>query len=170
MTLKLDDRDLKILSTLSKEGRLSKAELAKRVNLSPTPLWERLKRLEKHGIISGYRAEISLKQVAPYIEVFVTVELEDHRSESFQQFERMVDLHDEIVACWAIGGGLDYILNIITRDIDSYQRLIDTLLAGKTGLARYYTYVVTKPVKTRAQLPLHNLLQDDPESNPAPNR
>lgn len=157
--LKLDDRDLKILATLSTEGRLSKAELAKRVNLSPAPLWERLKRLEKAGVITGYRAEISLKQIASHIEVFVTVELEDHRAESFQQFERTVSQHDEIIACWAIGGGLDYILNVVTRDIDSYQRLIDTLLAGKTGLARYYTYVVTKPVKSRSKLPLDILMQ-----------
>lgn len=155
--LKLDDRDLKILSTLSREGRLSKADLAKRVNLSPTPLWERLKRLETAGVIRGYHADISLKDIAAHIEVFVTIELENHRAESFQSFERSIGRHDEIVACWAVGGGFDYVLQIVTRDIDSYQRLIDTLLDGKIGLARYYTYVVTKSVKQRGALPLQSL-------------
>ncbi|WP_209010995.1 Lrp/AsnC family transcriptional regulator [Labrenzia sp. PHM005] len=159
--LKLDDRDLKILSLLSQEGRLSKADLAKRVNLSPTPLWERLKRLENAGIIRGYNADISLKSVAPHIEVFVTVELENHKAESFQAFERSMDRHEEIVACWAVGGGFDYVLQVITRDIDSYQRLIDTLLEGKVGFARYYTYVVTKPVKLRGAPPLKFLLGRD---------
>ncbi|MTI05831.1 Lrp/AsnC family transcriptional regulator [Roseibium denhamense] len=165
--LKLDDRDLKILSILSREGRLSKADLAKRVNLSPTPLWERLKRLEKAGVIRGYSADISLKGVAPHIEVFVTLELENHRAESFQAFEQSMGRHDEIVACWAIGGGFDYVLQIITRDIDSYQRLIDTLLDGKVGLARYYTYVVTKPVKLRGAPPLEFLLDGARPDGPA---
>lgn len=165
--LKLDDRDLKILATLSREGRLSKADLAKRVNLSPTPLWERLKRLEEVGVIRGYRAEISLKNIASHIEVFVTVELENHRSESFQAFERTVEQHEEIVSCWAIGGGFDYILHVVTRDIDSYQRLIDTLLDGKIGLSRYYTYVVTKPVKSGGALPLDSLLGETPPEDPS---
>ena len=160
--LKLDNRDLKILSILSREGRLAKADLAKRVNLSPTPLWERLKRLEKAGVIRGYSADISLKGVAAHIEVFVTIELENHRAESFQTFERTINQHDEIVACWAIGGGFDYVLQIITKDIDSYQRLIDTLLDGRIGLARYYTYVVTKPVKLRGAPPFGILFGNSP--------
>ncbi len=145
--LKLDDRDLKILSILSAEGRLSKAELAKRVNLSAAPCWERLKRLEEAGIISGYHAEIDLKEIASHVTVFVTVELEHHRHEHFAAFETEVRRHDEIVAAWALGGGFDYLLQVVTRDIDSYQRLIDTLLASGLGLVRYYTYIVTKAVK-----------------------
>jgi len=163
--LKLDDRDIRILSILSKEGRISKADLAKRVNLTPTPCWERLKRLEAAGIISGYHAEISLKQIAPHVDVFVTVELENHRVESFQAFEQTVGRCDEIISCWAIGGGFDYLLQIVTCDIDSYQRLIDSLLAGGLGLARYYTYVVTKPVKIAGAFPFETLLmQSDPKN------
>ncbi|WP_299483675.1 Lrp/AsnC family transcriptional regulator [uncultured Roseibium sp.] len=165
--LKLDDRDLKILSILSREGRLPKADLAKRVNLSPTPLWERLKRLERAGVIRGYSADISLKSVASHIEVFVTIELESHRAESFQTFERTINLYDEIVACWAVGGGFDYVLQVVTKDIDSYQRLIDTLLDGGIGLARYYTYVVTKPVKLRGAPPLKFLVGDPAEDEAA---
>ncbi|WP_305984487.1 Lrp/AsnC family transcriptional regulator [Roseibium sp. MMSF_3544] len=168
--LKLDERDLKILTILSQEGRLSKADLAKRVNLSPTPLWERLKRLEAAGIIRGYSADISLKNIAAHIEVFVTVELENHRAESFQSFERIIERFEEVVACWAIGGGFDYILRIITKDIDSYQRLIDQLLDGKVGLARYYTYVVTKPVKLHGAPPLDLLLSDNAAEETAANQ
>ena len=150
----LDDRDLKILSILAREGRISKAELAKRINLSSAPCWERLKRLEDAGVITGYRAEIALKKVAPHIVVFMAAELENHRSDDFQTFERAVQPLDEVVACWAVGGGFDYILQIVTADIDSYQRLVDHLLDARVGLARYFTYVVTKPVKRTGALPL----------------
>ncbi|MET0170646.1 MAG: Lrp/AsnC family transcriptional regulator [Aliihoeflea sp.] len=156
--LRLDDRDLRMLAILREEGRLSKAELAKRINLSAAPCWERLKRLEEAGIIVGYRAEVSLKKIAAHIVVFMAVELEQHRAEDFTLFERTIAPLDEVVACWAVGGGFDYILQIITRDIDSYQRLVDHLLEARTGLARYFTYVVTKPVKQSAKLPFELLL------------
>jgi len=151
--LKLDDRDLKMLAILRQEGRISKAELARRVNLSAAPCWERLKRLEEAGIITGYRAEVALKKIAPHVVVLMAAELEQHRAADFQLFERAVERLDEIVACWAVGGGFDYILQIVTRDIDSYQRLVDHLLEARVGLARYFTYVVTKPVKVSAKLP-----------------
>ncbi len=156
--LRLDDRDLRMLAILREEGRLSKAELAKRINLSAAPCWERLKRLEEAGIIVGYRAEVSLKKIAAHIVVFMAVELEQHRAKDFTLFERTIAPLDEVVACWAVGGGFDYILQIVTRDIDSYQRLVDHLLEARTGLARYFTYVVTKPVKQSAKLPFELLL------------
>ncbi|MBI1621250.1 Lrp/AsnC family transcriptional regulator [Aquamicrobium zhengzhouense] len=156
--LKLDDRDLKILAILSREGRISKAELAKRVNLSAAPAWERLKRLEDAGIITGYRADIQLRKLSPHVTVFMAAELETHRVQDFQLFERAIAPLDEVVFCWAVGGGFDYILQIVTRDIDSYQRLVDHLLEARVGLARYFTYVVTKAVKS-ASLPLEQLLE-----------
>jgi Lrp/AsnC family transcriptional regulator of ectoine degradation len=145
--LKLDDRDLKILAVLAREGRLPKADLARRVNLTATPLWERLKRLEDAGVISGYRAEIALARIAPHVEVFVTVELAGHTPAQFRAFEAAVERLDAVVACWSLGGGIDYLLHVVARDIDSYQRLIDTLLASRAGIARYFTYVVTRAVK-----------------------
>ncbi len=145
--LKLDDRDLKILSVLSTEGRIAKADLARKVNLTATPLWERLKRLEDAGIIRGYRAEIELAKIAPHVEIFVTVELGSHTPAHFQTFEAAVARLDAITAAWSLGGGIDYLLHVIARDIDAYQRLIDTLLESRAGIARYFTYVVTRSVK-----------------------
>ncbi|MGE0846555.1 MAG: Lrp/AsnC family transcriptional regulator [Flavobacteriaceae bacterium] len=156
--LRLDERDIEILKVLSREGRISKAALAERISLSPSPCWERLRRLENAGIIKGYRAEVSLRKLGAHVTVFVTVELERHRAAAFDAFERAVKRHDAIVACWAIGGGFDYLLQIVTRDIDSYQRLIDALLEGGLGVARYFTYVVTKPVKTGGVPPFDEII------------
>lgn len=155
--LPLDDRDLAILSTLSREGRISKADLARRVNLSPTPCWHRLHRMEEAGLIRFYRAEISLARIAPHVRVFVTVELESHRAESFQIFERTVARIDGITACWALGGGFDYLMMVIAPDIAAYQSLMDGLLQSRAGVKRYFTYVVTKDVKD-APAPLAALI------------
>lgn len=156
--LKLDKRDLQILAALAREGRLSKADLAKRIDLSPSPCWKRLQRLEKAGIIQGYGARIALKNLAPHVTVFVTVELEHHRSEYFQKFERIIMDCDEVVSCWAIGGGLDYLLQVVTRDIDCYQRFMDGLLDRELSVVRYFSYVVTKSVKESSAPPLDLLL------------
>lgn len=161
--LKLDDRDLKILSILGREGRISKTDLAKRVNLSPTPCWERLKRLEQAGVITGYTAEVSLADLTPHVNVLVLAELENHRAETFSAFEQAIGLYDEITECWALGGGFDYLFQVVTRDINSYQRLIDDLLSRKAGLARYFTYIVTKKIKS-APIPLAQLMDRDPKN------
>lgn len=156
--MKLDQRDIAILKVLSEEGRIAKTALAERVGLSATPCWDRLRKLEKAGLIEGYRAEIALKKLGPHVTVFVAAELADHTAARFRAFEAAMRSYDEVVACWALGGGFDYLLQIVTRDIDAYQRLIDEMLDARIGLARYFTYVVTKPVKGPAPPPFEALL------------
>lgn len=155
----LDDRDIAILKVLDREGRISKAELAARINLSPSACWERLKRLEDARLITAYRAEVALSRLAPHIVVFVSVELERHQADTFQIFERTITEYPEIIACWALGGGFDYLMQVVTRDIESYQDLIDALLARQIGVERYYTYIVTKSVKAGGGLPFDQILQ-----------
>ena len=158
MRHRLDGIDLKILGTLQREGRITKQALAERVNLSPTPCWERLKRLEKAGYIKGYHAEIDLAKLAGVTTVLVEVTLKQHRLEDFERFERAIGQVPEVVECAATGGGIDYLLKIVTVDIDSYQRLIDELLAAGIGIERYFTYVVTRSVKAASQPPVELLL------------
>ena len=158
MPMTLDDRDIRILDILSREGRISKTELARRVNLSATPCWERLKRLEDAGLIIGYHAEIALNGLARHVTVFVLAELEAHRAADFRRFEQAVARHDEITGCWGLGGGFDYLMQVIDTDIDSYQRLMDELLGAGIGLKRYFTYIVTKEVKAATAPPIAHLL------------
>lgn len=145
--LKLDDRDLRILSILQQEGRITKSELAKRVNLSATPCWARLQRLEEAGVIKGYGAFVAVEAFGPRAHAYVTFELDSHRTEDFERFERHVAGNPAIFECFAIGGGLDYILKIAAPDVEAYQRLLDELLAAEVGVKRYWTYFVTKTVK-----------------------
>jgi len=134
--MQLDARDIAILRVLSTDGRITKTALAERVGLSPTPCWERLKKLEKAGLIEGYGARVNLRKIGPHVTVFVAAELSDHTAASFRKFEEAVSRHDEIIACWALGGGFDYLLQIVTADVEAYQHLIDTLLEARVGLAK----------------------------------
>lgn len=155
---KLDPIDIKILAALQREGRMTKTALAEAVNLSPTPCWERLRRLEEAGIIAGYHARIDLEKLTRATVVLVEVTLKRHQHADFVRFENAVLEIPEIVECHATGGGIDYMLKIVARDVDSYQRLVDRLLIDDIGIDRYFTYIVTKPVKDSAGLPLDRLL------------
>lgn len=156
--LKLDDRDIAILRVLAEDGRITKTALAARVGLTPTPCWERLAKLEKAGLIDGYGARFNLRKLGPSMTVFVVVELADHTAASFRSFEAAMQHYDEVQACWALGGGYDYLLQVVTKDIEAYQCLIDTMLEANLGLTRYFSYIVTKPVKQGSAPPFEALL------------
>ena len=140
---KLDAIDLKILDAIQRDGRITKLALAEQVGLSPTPCWMRLRKLEKAGIVSGYHARIAMRVVAPVATVLMEVTLASHRQADFDRFERVIRDIPEIVACWSVGGGVDYVLKVMARDIDAYQRLVDGLLDREIGIDRYFTYIVT---------------------------
>jgi Lrp/AsnC family transcriptional regulator of ectoine degradation len=155
---KLDAIDLKILDAIQRDGRITKLALAEQVGLSPTPCWMRLRKLEKAGIVSGYHARIAMRVVAPVATVLMEVTLASHRQADFDRFERVIRDIPEIVACWSVGGGVDYVLKVMARDIDAYQRLVDGLLDREIGIDRYFTYIVTKTVKEEIALPIADLL------------
>lgn len=156
--MKLDAIDLRILSAIQADGRITKLALAEKAGLSPTPCWMRLRKLEKSGIIAGYHARVDVRRIAPVASVMMEVTLTNHRQADFDRFERAVSACPEITACWSVGGGVDYILKIMASDIDAYQRLVDGLLDRELGIDRYFTYIVTKTVKEETVLPLEALL------------
>lgn len=152
--VKLDNIDLKILNILQREGRITKSALAAKVGLSASPCWERLRRLETGGVISGYGARIALNEIGSFVTIFVVIELDSHKAGAFQAFETAVGGVDEITSCHAIGGGFDYLMRVVSSDIEAYQQTIDQLLASNIGMARYYSYIVTKVVKDGEDVPL----------------
>ncbi|MCB2127289.1 MAG: Lrp/AsnC family transcriptional regulator [Rhodobacteraceae bacterium] len=152
--MKLDAIDLRILDAVQRDGRITKLRLAEVAGISPTPCWIRLRKLEQAGIIAGYHARLAPRRIAPFATVLVEVALANHRQSDFDRFERAVAGMEEIVSCWSVGGGVDYMLKVVARDIDAYQRLIDRMLATEIGIDRYVTYIVTKTVKEEDALPL----------------
>ena len=158
--MKLDAVDLRILDAIQRDGRITKLALAEKVGLSPTPCWMRLQKLEKSGIVSGYHAHLNLRKIAPVATVLMEVTLANHRQADFDRFERAVSGLDEVVACWSVGGGVDYVLKVMAPDIDTYQRFVDGLLDREVGIERYFTYIVTKTIKEDVAQPLAGLLPD----------
>ncbi|CDM62685.1 AsnC family transcriptional regulator (plasmid) [Rhizobium favelukesii] len=157
--MKLDAIDLRILDAIQRDGRITKLALAEKAGLSPTPCWMRLRKLEKAGIVTGYHARIALRRIAPVASVMVEITLANHRQSDFERFERVISGIPEVIGCWGVGGGVDYFLKIVAPDIDAYQRLIDGLLDRELGIARYFTYIVTKTVKDELVLPVVALVQ-----------
>lgn len=146
--IRLDQRDIQILGILQQEGRITKAALAERINLSKTPCWDRLKRLEKAGVIESYGARVSPKVLDAFTFVIMQAELESHQARDFDKFEQAIQAMDAVLDCWSVGGGVDYFLRIATKSVNDYQRLVDHMLRQQIGLKRYYTYIVTKQIKS----------------------
>ncbi|QEY74559.1 Lrp/AsnC family transcriptional regulator [Pseudomonas denitrificans (nom. rej.)] len=147
--IKLDRYDLKILRILASDGRITKSSLAEAINLSVSPAWERVRKLEEAGLIKGYRAQIDWSALFKQQQVLVEITLTRHTAQDMKRFEQRLQQAPEVGFCYATGGGVDYIAMIQARDIDHYQRFIDQLLLEDVGIERYFTYIVTKVIKTQ---------------------
>jgi len=150
---KLDERDIQILSILQEEGRITKTALADRLNLSLTPSWDRLQRLEEEGIIESYGARLSSPFLKNFHLVITEVELESHKEGEFARFEDAILGFDEVLSCWSVGGGLDYILKILVKDVSDYQDFLKRVLKANIGLRRYFSYAVLDKIKDTDVVP-----------------
>lgn len=144
----LDAIDIRILSALQMHGQLSKSKLAELVNLSQTPCWARLEKLKQNGFIKGYHASLNFNKIIDLTRVFVTVSLKKHQKADFDRFESHIQHVDEIIDCHATGGGNDYVMNVITKNITHFQTVMDDLLNADIGIDRYIIYVITREIKT----------------------
>jgi len=150
---KLDERDIQILSILQEQGRITKTALADRLNLSLTPSWDRLQRLEEEGIIESYGARLSSPFLKNFHLVITEVELESHKEGEFARFEDAIMGFDEVLSCWSVGGGLDYILKILVKDVSDYQDFLKKVLKANIGLRRYFSYAVLDRIKDTEVVP-----------------
>ncbi|WP_061179663.1 Lrp/AsnC family transcriptional regulator [Caballeronia pedi] len=150
--MKLDRFDIAILKALARDGRMTKSRLAAEIHLSISPAWERVRRLEAAGVIRGYYASLDWTRVVQASRIIVEITLARHTAADLQRFEDRVRRSPEVTQCDATGGGLDYVMHVVSRDIDHYQRFMDGLLTEGLGIERYFTYVVTKVVKERGEV------------------
>lgn len=144
----LDANDVRILSAVQSHGQLSKGRLSEIVNLSPTACRIRLNRLEAAGFIRGYRADIALDRLGDFTRVIVTVSLANHRKSDFDRFEAHIRGLSEVVECFATGGGMDYVMKVLSPNLQAFQGVMDGLLAADLGIQRYMTYIVTRQIKS----------------------
>ncbi|MCJ8323935.1 MAG: Lrp/AsnC family transcriptional regulator [Rhizobiales bacterium] len=160
--LKMDRIFIKILSILQKNGRISNADLSEQINLSASPCHQRMRKLEKSGIIKGYLARIDLGKLRHHDTVIAEVTLNSHNMESFAQFEQFARSHSRIVECFKVSGAFDYFVRFVCKDMEEYTNLSDEILS-QTNAATVKSFVVLQHVKEFNGYPLDELVEDQPE-------
>ena len=120
----MDKYDRDILKVLQSEGRISNKDLAQKVALSQAPCWRRVDALQKSGLIKGYTAIVDQEKVGLNITAFAQITLDNHHPETVQRFDQGIQQWPEILECHATSGEYDYLLKIVTRDMNSYNHLI----------------------------------------------
>ncbi|TDO12511.1 MULTISPECIES: Lrp/AsnC ligand binding domain-containing protein [Halomonas] len=151
-TRSLDRIDLKILRALQENARISYVDLASRVGLSTTPCLERVKRLERAGIIRGYKALLDPRALKANLLVFVEISLETHSPAVFDEFRRAVARLPQIQECHLVSGQFDYILKCRIPEMSAYRQLLGDVVLTLPGVKESKSYVVMEEVKEDVSL------------------
>ena len=150
----LDRTDLRLLAVLQTEGRITNAELAERVNLSASACLRRLQRLEAERVVTGYAAQVDPQAVGLGLQAFVRVQLVKHEAAAIERFVDCVDGWDEVVACHALTGDMDYLLHVFVSDLADFSRFLLDRLLNAAGVADVNSSFVLRTVKRSPSLPL----------------
>lgn len=143
----LDRTDRQILNILQKDGRIAISELASRVNLSTTPCSERVKRLEREGIIMGYHARVNPQMIDRNLLVFLEIKLSAKSGDVFDQVARDLIEIPEVLECHLISGEFDYLVKARLKEMSAYRRLLGDLLKKLPSSASSHSYIVMEEVK-----------------------
>jgi Lrp/AsnC family leucine-responsive transcriptional regulator len=150
----LDRIDRKILDILQREGRISMTVLAERIGLSTSPCSERVRRLERDGVITGYHARIDPKALGKTLLVFVEITLSSKSGDVFDKVRNELLAVPEVMECHLVSGGFDYLVKARLRAMTDYRHLLGDLLKKLPVTAESNSYVVMEEVKESLYLPL----------------
>lgn len=149
----MDSIDHKIVRALEENARLTLQELAERVSLSPSPCLRRLRRLEKTGVLKGYTAIVDQELYGLPVTVFVEVRLQQQTDATIRAFEKGVQELDEVLSCYLMAGSHDYLLQVVTRSLKTYERFIRDKLTRVPGVGSLESHFVFGQVKRKQVLP-----------------
>ena len=152
--MKLDKIDIKILSQLQKNGRVTNVELAELVNLSPSPCLMRVKKLQAEGFITGYSAQIDVSKLGQTLTIFTEVTLKHHQQNDFARFLTAIQKIDSVIECHLVSGGYDYLVKFVTAGISEYQTIMERMIELDIGIDKYFSFVVLKSPIVKSHLPL----------------
>lgn len=149
-----DDPDKRILRELQNDGRLTNVELAERTGMSPSPCWRRTRRLEESGVIRRYRADLDRAKLGMGVLVFVSVQIDTHSDADASAFENEVTALPQVVSCHSIGGGADFLLQVVCEDLDAYTEFSMTVLRRLPGIKAMASNFALKEIKPYTGLPI----------------
>jgi len=150
----LDLIDKKILTLLQENSKINIKELALKIGLTQTPVYERIKRLEKSGIIQNYIAVLNKEKIGLNVEVFCQVTLLVHSKELINKFEAAINKMDEVIECFHVAGNYDYLLKIIVKDMKNYQNFLKNKLSVLASVGNVQSTFVMTSTKNNTILPL----------------
>ncbi len=150
----LDRIDRKILRILQEDARISNADLAERVSLSPSPCWRRMRRLEADGVIRKYVTLLDSGAVGLGVNVFVQVRMDSNKEDVVRTFEADIQNHSEAMECYRMTGGSDYLVRVVVADIAAYEQFLSKVLVQIPGVAAVDSSFALKQIKYATALPL----------------
>jgi Lrp/AsnC family transcriptional regulator, leucine-responsive regulatory protein len=145
--MKLDPIDVKILTELQRDARLSHQDLSERVGLSPSPCARRIRKLEADGYITGYRAIVGEEKMGFGFKIFISVKLDRQIDRRLVDFEREIKLCPEVVECWLMTGTFDYLLRVSVADLSDFEHFLTGRLTQIPGVASIESSVPIRRVK-----------------------
>lgn len=155
----LDDASRQILEALQDQGRLSAAELALRVGLSATPCWRRQKELEDSGVIRRYVALLDRARLGLDVCLFAHITLTRHEEGIVERFEEAIKARAEVLECYELTGGADYLVKILVPDMQAYHEFLHNVLLRLPGMSTCNTSVALREVKYEVALPVREVLR-----------
>ena len=159
----LDTTDRRILEVLQNDARIANVDLARQVNLSPSPCLRRVRRLEEDGYVRGYVSLLDPAAIGLPVSVFVQVSLEKQVVDALDEFERRIVSHSEVMECYLMTGDSDYLLRVVAPDIAAFQRFMLDHLTRIPGVASIKSSFALKQVSYRTALPLSHIADPSPE-------
>lgn len=150
----LDKIDRRLLAELQSEGRVTNVELAQRVGLTAPPCLRRVRALEDEGVIRGYHADLNASKLGFAITVFAMVSLRSQAEESLRAFEEHIMTLPEIRECHMLNGEIDFILKIVSRDLQSFQEFLTSKLTPAPNVASVKTSLTIRTAKHIPGVPL----------------
>lgn len=152
--LKLSPADLRILRQLQTTGRITNQELAEKVGMAASPCWRRVKQLEDSGVIAGYQARIDRKKIGLGILAFIRIKIDSHSEEEAQRFEKQVGELKPVIACYAVAGDADFMLQVVAQNLDSFSTFAMEVVRRLPGIKEMQITFVLREVKPLDVLPL----------------
>ena len=150
----LSSVDLQILEILQEDASLTAAQIAERVNLSASPCWRRIQRLEKEGYIDKRVALLNGEQLGLGVVIFASISLAANDEQSLEQFEAQIQQFPEVLECYTVTGTMDYFVKIVTRDIRGYESFLRQHLLQIPLIRELHSNVAVTQIKFTTSLPL----------------
>jgi Lrp/AsnC family leucine-responsive transcriptional regulator len=150
----LDDTDRRILTLLQDDGRISLADLAGKVGLSPSPCLRRMRNLEKAGVIARYVAVLDQQAVGLPVSVFISIKLASQKQDALDRFAKTISRWPEVLECYLMTGPRDYWLRVVVPDLAAYERFLKQKLTRVDGVASIESSFALEQVKYTNVLPL----------------